>query len=202
MIGRRERKREQTKQGLLNAAVELFIANGYDETTIDDIAAAADVAKVTFYYYFKSKEELMLEIKENAVQEVLSRSETLLAEQIAAAEILHALITDIGRWTEKNWQLLKAFSAQRLSPAAKGNDCDDPEKPLRFVALLEQIIKHGQTTGYFRKEMDAQSIAHFTMLAIMNEQFRWIEQGRKKAALTSQLKQCLDFLLYGLTKKR
>jgi AcrR family transcriptional regulator len=69
VIGRRERKREQTKQGLLNAAIELFIAKGYDETTIDDIVAAADVAKVTFYYYFKSKEELILEIKDNSIQE-------------------------------------------------------------------------------------------------------------------------------------
>lgn len=66
LLGRRERK-EQTKQGLISSAIDLFIAKGYDETTIDDIVANADVAKVTFYYYFKSKEEIALEIKK-AVQ--------------------------------------------------------------------------------------------------------------------------------------
>src|SRR5580658_10528755 len=147
VVGRRERKRELTKQGLINSAIELFIAKGYDETTIDDIVANADVAKVTFYYYFKSKEEIILEIKENTVQEILGRAETLLVEQVSASEILHALVTDIARWTEKNWQLLNAFAVQRVGPMIKG--CAEHEKSVRFVMLLEQIIKHGQKNGQF-----------------------------------------------------
>ena len=202
MIGRRERKREQTKQGLINAAIELVVAKGYDETTIDDIVAAADVAKVTFYYYFKSKEELILEIKETSVQEVLSRAETLLAEQVLATEIMHALVTDITRWTEKNWRLLKAFAAQRFGPMTHGDGCNDSEKPIRFVTLLEQIIKHGQKTGQFRKEMDSSKTAHFIMLALMQEQFSWIEAGRKKTALANNMGYCLDFMLYGIVRKK
>ena len=200
VVGRRERKRELTKQGLINAAIELFVAKGYDETTIDDIVAAADVAKVTFYYYFKSKEEIILEIKENTVQEVLSRAETLLGEQVPASEILHALVTDIARWTEKNWQLLKSFAAQRFGPMMKG--CDEHEKSLRFVLLLEQIIKHGQKTGQFRKGIDAPRMANLLMLAVMNEQFSWIEEGRKKSTLTSRMEDCLDFMLNGLVRKK
>ncbi len=199
VVGRRERKRELTKQGLINAAIGLLAAKGYDETTIDDIVAAADVAKVTFYYYFKSKEEIILEIKENTVQEVLGRAETLLAEQVAASEILYALVTDIAHWTEKNWQLLKAFAAQRFGPMMKG--CEH-EKSMRFVQLLEQIIRHGQKTGQFRKRIDAPRIANLLMLAVMNEQFSWIEEGRKKATLASRMQGCLDFMLNGLIRKK
>ncbi len=202
MIGRRERKREQTKQGLINAAVELFMAKGYDETTIDDIVAIADVAKVTFYYYFKSKEEIILAIKENSAQEVLSRAETLLTEQVSAPEIIHALINDMGRWTEKNWRLLKAFAAQRFGPMTQNETCGDSEKPVRFVTLLEQIIKHGQKTGQFRKEIDPSRTAHFMMLALMHEQFSWIAEGRKKLVLANRMENCLDFMLYGIGRKK
>jgi AcrR family transcriptional regulator len=55
----RDRKRARTRQALVAAATELFERRGYDETTIADIAAAADIAPRTFFGYFPSKEELL-----------------------------------------------------------------------------------------------------------------------------------------------
>src|ERR1700723_2188571 len=115
-VGRRERKREQTKQSLIKAAMDLFVAKGYTETTIDDIVATADVAKVTFYYYFKSKEEIVLEYKKNAADESFKRARRMLAESQPAPEVLNSLIADICKWTEQNWQLLEVFATQRFSP--------------------------------------------------------------------------------------
>jgi TetR/AcrR family fatty acid metabolism transcriptional regulator len=202
MLGRRERKREQTKQGLLKAAADLFIVKGYDETTIDDIVAAADVAKVTFYYYFKSKEEIVLSIKENSAHEVLGRAEELLTEGANASEILAVLVTDIGHWTEKNWQLLKVFSAQRFSPLMRQESCEAADKASPMVLLIERIIAHGQKNGNFRKEIDSKETAHFLIFAIMNEQFGWIREGRKKATLNSRMDRLLDFMLYGVCRKK
>ncbi|WP_433655403.1 TetR/AcrR family transcriptional regulator [Nocardia sp. CA-128927] len=55
----RDRKRERTRRALLQAAVELFETRGYEETTVADIAAVADVGTRTFFNYFASKEELL-----------------------------------------------------------------------------------------------------------------------------------------------
>jgi len=55
----RDRKRARTRQALVEAATELFERNGYDETTIADIAAAAEIGTRTFFSYFASKEELL-----------------------------------------------------------------------------------------------------------------------------------------------
>ncbi|MGN2637561.1 helix-turn-helix domain-containing protein [Nocardia takedensis] len=55
----RDRKRERTRRALLEAAVELFEDRGYEETTVADIAAAAEVGTRTFFNYFASKEELL-----------------------------------------------------------------------------------------------------------------------------------------------
>jgi AcrR family transcriptional regulator len=198
LIGRRERKREQTKQGLINAAVDLFVAKGYDETTIDDIAAAADVAKVTFYYYFKSKEEIVLAIKENGAEELLGRMEKLFLEEVSAPEILRALFGEVGHWTEKNWQLLKVFATQKFGSMVKGETCAQEEKAAPIILLIERIISYGQKSGQFRKEADAREMAHFVMWALTHEQFSWIHEGRKKTQLVKRLDNCLDFIMHGI----
>lgn len=59
--GRRERKKEATRSAIRAAGLELFERQGYNETTVRHIADAADVAERTFYRYYPSKEDLLLE---------------------------------------------------------------------------------------------------------------------------------------------
>src|SRR5207237_8043605 len=57
--GLRERKKQQTHEKIERVALQLFAERGYDETTLADIADAADVSRRTIFAYFQSKEDIV-----------------------------------------------------------------------------------------------------------------------------------------------
>ena len=63
-IGRRERKKEETKRRIYVAALELFHEKGFEHTTVDEITERADVAKGTFFNYFPHKESVLSYLSE------------------------------------------------------------------------------------------------------------------------------------------
>ena len=60
--GRRQRKKQRTRDALIETAMKLFAAKGYDHTAIHEITDAVDVSERTFFRYFASKEDLVLSL--------------------------------------------------------------------------------------------------------------------------------------------
>ena len=58
--GVRERRKRETLLRIAETGLKLFVKNGYEGTTLDEIAAEAGIARRTFFYYFKSKEAILL----------------------------------------------------------------------------------------------------------------------------------------------
>lgn len=59
-LGRRERKKLQTREALRTSALRLFAEKGFDQTTIEDITHDADLAPRTFFLHFASKDDVLL----------------------------------------------------------------------------------------------------------------------------------------------
>jgi AcrR family transcriptional regulator len=86
-MGLRELKKARTRQAVERAAMQLFSARGYAATTVEQIAAAAEISTATFYRYYRDKEDIVFGEDDRAlVQEVISGrpAEEAIADTIGA----------------------------------------------------------------------------------------------------------------------
>ncbi|MCK2221663.1 TetR family transcriptional regulator [Actinomadura sp. ATCC 31491] len=90
-VGLRELKKEKTRLGILDAALDLFLEQGYESTTVEQIAGAVDVSPRTFFRYFTSKDHLVLWFHDQCEEIVAGTLATRPADEPPFTALMHAL---------------------------------------------------------------------------------------------------------------
>jgi len=129
--GRSTPKAEETRSRILSAALGLFRERGFDETTMRDIASAAEVAIGAAYYYFESKEALVMAFYGEASQTMHDQIEAALGRKVDLKARLRAVIDVKFEYFGPNRKFLGAL----LRHAA------DPEHPLSPFSLQTRDIR-------------------------------------------------------------
>jgi AcrR family transcriptional regulator len=116
----RDRKRARTRQALIDVATDLFERVGYDETTVADIAAAADIGTRTFFGYFASKEDLLFPESDARIKAVEEAIAARRPDDRPADVLLRALLN-----VAESGDLVSRLAALRLRliqtvPAVRG----------------------------------------------------------------------------------
>jgi AcrR family transcriptional regulator len=128
---------EERKAELIDAAERLFLEKGYDSTAVGDIVKAVGVAQGTFYYHFKSKEDILGAI---IISETVSRTDLTPPEKLA--EVIGAVFDTI---TEKQ-ELIESLHRP-------GNALiHDTMKRMTIdimVPLMARLIDEGKKSGHF-----------------------------------------------------
>jgi AcrR family transcriptional regulator len=136
--GLRERKRRETAQRIADAGLRLFIANGYDATTLDAIAAEAGISRRTFFYYFKSKDEILLSLMDGADEMIAAalRDEPSTKRPLEAAR--DALVRICARYPADEMIIIdRLMRSSEAVQARKQANYVRQEKAL-FAALCEK----------------------------------------------------------------
>lgn len=101
-----------TREKLLQSAKELFSKKGYYETKVSDIVEKAGVAQGTFYLYFKSKEEILLNLIKTLHEDLISRLEKYIDAEADYETTIKNLIKDFLTEVYTNKELAEIFFSQ------------------------------------------------------------------------------------------
>jgi AcrR family transcriptional regulator len=132
--GLRQRKRRETRARIVDRALKLFLARGYETTTIDDIAAAAGISKRSFFDYFPSKEDVVLAWQDAFGEALAAAIAARPPGEPAARAIEAALVSVIGQAAAQP----EAFAIDDLiqsTPALKARE------HLKYVHLEETLAR-------------------------------------------------------------
>jgi AcrR family transcriptional regulator len=134
-------KAEVTERRILDAALEMFRTKGFEEATVRDIAAAADVATGAAYYYYPSKDSIVLAFYQRACSEMQPRIEKALAMAPEGLE---------GRLKALIQVKLDYFAPYRVVLRALLKNGADPAHPLSPFADNNKAIRDVDVE-WFRK---------------------------------------------------
>jgi AcrR family transcriptional regulator len=137
---------------ILEAARKVFAKKGFDEATMDEIAAAAGLAKGTLYLYFKSKRDVYLKTLQHGRAELLERVRTnMLAVEGLRAKIRSLIATRV-KYSEENGDFYKIYLTEFsniIHPASINAEFRDLQ--FKQAKMLEQALTEGIERGEIRQ---------------------------------------------------
>jgi AcrR family transcriptional regulator len=195
----RQERRERRAQQIFAIAMELFRTKGYESTTVEEITAAAGVAKGTFFNYFPTKEALLGHLGDLQV----ARLHTAIAETSHFGELdtrdqLHFVFHTLAAGVEQQRELTRLIVALTLTQTGAF------AKHQRLVrenleAVLLAIVRRGQERGDLRSDVAPEALAglvrNFYFLTLLG----WLAQ--EATHFVAMLDEQLDLVLEGLLPK-
>lgn len=183
---------ERTRARIREVANELFLAKGYEATTVDAIVNAAGVSKGTFYLHFDRKEDLLLEYGAKRLGRIREMLPDLVTRR-TFAEALGELVDTVIRG--KSWDravtgraiVEMGTSAERLFPA--------PQK------LIQPLVEIAQARGQVRSDIPADALSQFIVRSILGALRDW-GLGTDDVSRDDALNYALTLVLDALAKPR
>lgn len=170
--GLRALKRERTRERLTKVAMELFLARGFEATTVDDIAAAAEISRRNFFHYFASKEDLVLAWQDASTDALIAAIAARPATEPMLTAAENALLAMVEQLKPNEAMALARL--KRDNPALRARDQIKYEKMERAMATaLEQRDNADR--------LRARLVAMMTTGAIRVASENWLAQdGRER----------------------
>lgn len=107
---RKKRERELRKDQILTAAIELIEKQGFEKTTMDEIAEEAELSKGTLYLYFNDKSSLYQAIKRRGLQHLSDKFQQIIQQDLPGAELVKKMNLSFLRIVTQNAAFTKSMA--------------------------------------------------------------------------------------------
>jgi len=156
---RKEREREEVKDLILSAAREIFLKEGYENTSIRKIATAIEYSPGTIYHHFKDKNELLLALHDKAFEckiESLFLSVQNIADPLERLKATGRSYLRYGLDNPQDYELMFILSCTMEALAVKEEFWQDGAQSIN---MLKENIRECMEAGYFRKDLNPDEIS-------------------------------------------
>jgi NADH dehydrogenase len=165
----RERKKIETRNRILAAAVQLFQERGFEQTSVDELAAQANISRGTFFNYFASKESLLHEIALNERQALRRLVAVDLAEQPSAVFKIRSLLRQLVLDTLPYLHVTRyVLIGAMLYPS------DETAISLRLGDILLDLVREAQLQNEIRADLPPAQVVHAITGAYLSVLFEQI----------------------------
>nr|WP_028164424.1 TetR family transcriptional regulator [Bradyrhizobium elkanii] len=171
--GLRARKRQETREKLTRAAMALFLERGFEATTLDDIVAAADISRRTFFHYFASKEDVVFAWQEEAGAALIAAVAARPAGESMLAAAENAIIAMAGQLDPA--EVVALARLKQDNPALQARDQLKYEKLERTLA--DALLRR---TGNKTDKMQARLVAMIATGAMRVGGEFWAAEGARE----------------------
>ncbi|MCY2926738.1 MAG: helix-turn-helix domain containing protein [Planctomycetota bacterium] len=167
----RERRHAATAEAMLEAAEHVMVAQGYELTTMQDIAREAGCAAGTFYLYFKNKQELFEALLVRHLQAIYAASEAKMALVTDPLEKIHQSMVSAVQYCQEHVGFLQvALTAMPLRHQAMHERLAGMgySQPQQFRRMTEGYLRQAQKQGRVRRDIPVDVLYHFIDAAIFS----------------------------------
>lgn len=193
-----ERRRQETRERIVRAAIHLFETRGFAETTIADITEAADIGKGTFFTYFATKEAVFGHLGETLVEAMSAAVEAALEEATPVGESLAQMFSASAAWHTENRPL-----SQQISMAAMRSElvmAEDAGNQRRFSALLRKLVEEGIRRGELRPELHPEDAVTVLGGMYFGTVLAWLTSPPGDRPLQQRFSESLRLILEGMKR--
>lgn len=166
----RNRKQDFVREAIWTAAIDLFSEQGFEETTVDEIAAAAGTSRRTFFRYFESKRDLLAQPVSNYAASIAAAIESC-PHKLAAAAILRRVVLEVANRTLSDPRMRKVMTIAARNAAAR------EAQRSRLAEVQDQIADAFAARS--KDPLTAHCLAALTLSALSLIYREWFSQSRK-----------------------
>jgi AcrR family transcriptional regulator len=209
---RKHHREQENKQSILNAAENVFAKKGFALATMDDIAEAAQFSKATLYRYFKSKQEMFMEVILNTFDEAYKNSIKIQKKNGDSSEKLRELIQYILGYYQRKKNLSRIFIMEhsamkkllKFDVSKQGlHSNHHPQVPQVIRKKLEEIfnvmvtiVEEGIRSGEFR-DIDPKEVCYILGALLRGFHFKG-PLREKEFTLNESTNLIHNFVLHGI----
>ena len=166
----RERKKRMTHLRIIETAGELFIAQGYQTTTVDAIAEAAEISKPTFFNYFSTKHAVLQSMVERMDNEFIASIDSELKKPSSTEQRLCHLMETTAHYMASRIPLMRVIIVEGLGGLAKPDEASNRLTKLNNAMreLLARGREQGDVSADTNIDLQVQIVVGSYLYALMN----------------------------------